>query len=164
MNSLSRGWLIGLSFILALILSIVSLPAWAQPWRPLWIPLVLAYWSMALPEHMRLSAVWALGLFVDILQGALLGTHAMGMMLFAYAVIFAHGRLRILPRAHQALSIGMYLLAYKTLEELISELLGRSQWNWAWWTPVLSSVLFWPMVFLLLRQLRRRYIHVMPRR
>ncbi|MCB1617470.1 MAG: rod shape-determining protein MreD, partial [Pseudomonadales bacterium] len=49
------NWLvILLTFVIALLLEVVPLPADWQPWRPTWALLCLIYWTMALPERIGL--------------------------------------------------------------------------------------------------------------
>ena len=73
MKKTDRYWIIGVSFLPAIILAMIPLPTWLQPWRPSWVPMVLAYWCMALPDHVSLLVVWGVGLLLDIYQGRLLG-------------------------------------------------------------------------------------------
>ena len=50
-------WVIILSFLLALMLTAIPLPIWAQAWRPAWVAMVLIYWCVALPE--RIGVLYA---------------------------------------------------------------------------------------------------------
>lgn len=42
-----NGWFVWFSLVFALLLSVASLPTFMQVGRPLWLGLMLAYWSRA---------------------------------------------------------------------------------------------------------------------
>ena len=39
----NRLWVIGLTFVIALMLTAMPLPQWASAWRPAWVAMVLVY-------------------------------------------------------------------------------------------------------------------------
>ncbi|CAM5499075.1 hypothetical protein SSTU70S_02066 [Stutzerimonas stutzeri] len=55
-----NGWVIWLSLLVALLLSIAPMPASTELARPLWLGLVIAFWSLALPHRggMGLARLW----------------------------------------------------------------------------------------------------------
>ena len=63
------GGVILVTFIAALLLTIIPLPDWARYLRPDWVGLVLIYWCLALPERVGVSTGWFMGLLVDLLTG-----------------------------------------------------------------------------------------------
>ena len=75
------GWVILLSFMLALLLDIIPLPLWVDRFRPDWPALILIYWSMALPHRVGIGSAWVLGLLVDAAKGTLIGQHALALLL-----------------------------------------------------------------------------------
>ena len=66
MDDRSSGmWVIALTFIIAMLFSVVSLPEFV-PWelgylRPEWVVLVLVYWVVALPQRIGLVLAWVIG-------------------------------------------------------------------------------------------------------
>ena len=66
-NNHHCGWVIVLSFIIALILTIVPLSESFAPARPEFAALFLIYWNMALPHRVGVGVGWTLGLFVDVI-------------------------------------------------------------------------------------------------
>ncbi len=68
-----------ISFVAALVLAIVPLPAALAAYRPDWVPLVLIFWGLMAPERIGLLTAFAMGLALDTLSGALLGQHALAM-------------------------------------------------------------------------------------
>ncbi len=67
------NWVIVLSLLIALVLTLLPLPPWAAPYRPDWVALALIYWCLALPERVSVGIGWSMGLLLDGLSGTLLG-------------------------------------------------------------------------------------------
>ena len=144
-----------LTFIIAMMLMLMPLPDWAQAYRPEWLMLVLIYWCMALPNKVGIGIAWILGLCVDVIQGALLGQHAIGFAITAYIAIRFHQRVRNYPLHQQSLFVGMILLPYMSISLWILGILGEDPKSWLYWAPVLTSVLIWPWIYLVMRAIRR---------
>ena len=151
------GSMIILSFIFALILTIIPLPDWARLGRPDWVGLVLIYWCLALPDRVGVSYAFILGLLVDILTGALLGQNALGLTIVAYLTLNLHQRLRLYPVWQQSLTVLLLLAIHQLLNLWITRVIGRPPQNWTYWIPSIAGMLIWPLVFLSLRQLRRQF-------
>ena len=151
------GWVIGLSFVVALVLMLLPLPGWAEPYRPEWVLLVLIYWAIALPGRVGVGTGWVLGLLMDTLQGSLLGQHALALAVVAYLAIALHQRVRVFPLWQQALT-ELLLVGLKQLLVLwIRGGTGQVPTSWNYWLPSLTSMLLWPWVFIILRDMRRRF-------
>jgi rod shape-determining protein MreD len=154
-----RGfWAILASFALAMLLTAVPLPDWAGPWRPAWIALVLGYWNVALPERVGVGIAWFVGLLTDVLLGTLLGQHALGYAILAYLLVRSHKRIRMFPLAQQAVFFGGAMFVAYLIMLWVRLLIGLPSLPWHYWLPCLTSVLFWPWVFVILRDVRRRMI------
>ena len=85
----------GLTLFVAFMLTIMPLPDWVVEFRPDWVTLVLIYWAMALPTKVGVTTAWLAGLMLDVSHGAILGQHALGLMLVIYIVHIQHQRLRV---------------------------------------------------------------------
>lgn len=156
MSGRGTFWPIALSLLLALALSAVPLPEWANAWRPAWVPMVLIYWCLALPERVGVGTGWLLGLVLDVLRGSLLGQHALSLAVLAFFAISGHQRVRMFPLWQQALLVGLMLLVYITLGNWVAVLVGQGARPGIGWASALSSALLWPWLFILLRDVRRR--------
>ena len=108
------GWAIAATFIIALVLTMLDLPDWAETARPEWVAMVLIYWCMALPQRVGVGIAWVLGLMLDVTRGAILGQYAMALALVAYLTVVLHRRLRIYPLWQQALVVWM-LIAFEQM-------------------------------------------------
>lgn len=157
MNDLRpKPWVIPGTLVLALMLTIVPLPDWAVRLHPDWAALALIYWVMALPHRVGVGIGWVYGLLLDVLKGALLGQHALGLALVAYLAQHLHQRVRVFPPWQQAISVGLMLLPYMLISLWIRGMVGRAPGTWWYWAPLFTSMLVWPLVFVVLRGLRRR--------
>lgn len=151
------GWLILLSFVLALALTIVPLPAMLELFRPEWLAMVLIYWCMAVPTRVGVSIGWLVGLMLDVSRDALLGQYALAFAVIAFLTLHLHQRLRIFPLWQQALSVGVLITLECLIVLWIKGLTGQSPGIWKMLVPAFSSLLFWPVIYLLLRYMRRAY-------
>ncbi|MEJ2059282.1 MAG: rod shape-determining protein MreD [Acidihalobacter sp.] len=155
-NAFCRPWVIPLSLVAAYMLTIIPLPTWAIAFRPDWAAMALIYWTMALPNRFGVGAGWITGLFMDVLTGTLLGQHAMAFAILAYVSIRLHQRIRVFPLWQQAITVGAMLAITRLLSLWVDGITGMAPGTWLYWAPLISSMLLWPWLFLLLRQIRRR--------
>ena len=149
--------LIVISFVIAVMLMALPLPDWAVNWRPAWVALVLIYWCMAIPDRVGIAVGWFLGLILDVQQGTLLGQNALGLTLIAFLTIKSYQRMRVYPLAQQAVLICFYLLFYELIMLVIMGYTGTGSRDWTYWMPAITSMLLWPWLFVILRDLRRKY-------
>jgi rod shape-determining protein MreD len=138
-------------------LTALPLPEWAVNWRPAWVAMVLIYWCMALPERVGIGVSWMLGVLLDVQQGTVLGQHALGLALVAYITIKSHQRLRVFPLFQQALVVCGYILLFQFIVLWIKGMLGIPPRHWSYWMPAFSSMLLWPWIFIVLRDVRRKF-------
>jgi rod shape-determining protein MreD len=151
-----NGIIIG-SFMLAIILTAWPLPDWLTNWRPAWVPIFLIYWCMAIPDRVGIAVAWFLGLLLDVIHSNILGQNALGMVLIAYITLNSYHRMRVFPLAQQAFVVFAYLLLYELIMYVISIYTVNRLLDWTYWMPAVTSMFLWPWVFVLLRDLRRKY-------
>jgi rod shape-determining protein MreD len=151
------GWIIIASFVVALALTILPLPNWLGMIRPEWVALVLIYWCMALPGRVGVGFAWTIGLLLDVLRAGLLGQHALSLAIVAYITLQFYQRIRVFPLWQQAISVLILILLHLLLQLWIKGISGNPPPALAFLLPALSSMLLWPLMFLGLRRLRRRY-------
>jgi rod shape-determining protein MreD len=146
------------SFIVALMMTALPLPEWAANWRPAWVAMVLIYWCMALPNKVNIGVAWIAGIIMDVLQGTLLGQNALGLVLLAFITIKVHQRIRMFPLTQQALFVMVLILLYQLMSLWVRGLMGVPPRTWTYWTPAITSMVLWPWLFIILRDIRRKYI------
>ncbi len=145
------------TLLLALVLSVLPMPAEMAFYRPHWVALALIYWCMALPEKVGVGFAFLCGLLLDILTGTLLGQHAFGLSLVAYLTLKSYRRVRVFPLWQQAIFVAVLLLLERVLFFWVNGALGLPTSSPAAWTTPLIGGLLWPWTFIILRDLRRRF-------
>ncbi|XOV79568.1 MAG: rod shape-determining protein MreD [Aestuariibacter sp.] len=152
-----KHYIIGISILLALMLQIMPMPIMADPYRPDWLLLVIAYWSLALPHRVSIGVAFFNGLILDILLGTTLGVHSLAMTIVVYILSANYLRLRNYSVWQQAMIVGVLGALYHLLVFWLLRLLNDVDFQFAFLWPVLTSMVFWPWVFGLLRKVRRQF-------
>jgi len=145
------------SLIVALMLHMWPLPEWMEYFRPEWLTLVFIYWALAVPEQVGITMAWLAGLLLDVTQGAILGQHAVGMVIVVFVIQLEYQRIRVFSLAQQALVVLLLLLLKQLLVLWVSGIVGRSTDLGLYFMPSLTGALVWPWMFIVLRDLRRRF-------
>lgn len=160
MQTKSSGTLaLYLSLFAAMGLSIAPWPNSVASIMPNWVLLSLMYWCIALPHKISVGTSWVVGLLVDVLSGSLLGQNA---LIYSITALFAHKlylRLRNYRVWQQAIFILFFMLFMQLLSLWISQLESRisSTYTYSYWYQSISSAIIWPIIFLFLRLIRRRF-------
>lgn len=148
-------WVILLSFFIAYLLAIVPFPEWALNYRPQWVLIVLIYWIMALPYRIGIGFAWVAGLLLDILEGSLLGMHALAFAMTAYITLSLHQRLRMFSSVQQSglvlALIGLHMMMVYWIKIITNQTVSSGL---LFLLGALSSAFLWPWLFVFLRQLR----------
>jgi rod shape-determining protein MreD len=152
-----NGWVIWVTLLLGLLLSVAPMPDFMEIGRPLWLAMFLTFWTLALPHRVGLSTAWVFGLAEDVLYGNLLGQNALILSLVVFLVQSLQQRLRVFPIWQQ----GFVLLVVFGISQLVqlwlNTLTGNRPPTLVFLTPSLVSALLWPWVYLVLRDLRTRF-------
>jgi len=152
----TRGRLIILgTFLVALVLTILPWPVWTEQYRPDWVAMVLIYWCMALPGRVGVGTGFGAGLVLDVLYGSMLGENALAKTLIAFLTVRFHLQLRMFPRWQQAVVVLVLVAANNLLVLWIKHLAGFSPSTWNYITPSIVSMIIWPWLFVILRDIRR---------
>jgi len=146
-----------LSFVIALMLTVMPLPDWAEEIRPQWVVLVLIYWAMALPQRVSVGSGWVMGLLLDVVNDAVLGQHALALAFIAFLTAHLHQRLRVFPQSQQAIVILVFCVIYNLITLWIKGITGTAPSVWLIVIPSFTTALVWPLIFIILRHARRFY-------
>ncbi|MBD3648201.1 MAG: rod shape-determining protein MreD [Pseudomonadales bacterium] len=154
-------WVIALSFIMAMILTVISMPRFVPAelgyLRPEWVALVLIYWVIALPQRIGIVAAWVIGMLVDVLLGTLLGQHALAFIFIAYIASTLYQRMRMFSVWQQSLIVFAIIGLNQLINFWIESIAGQVEWSIWYLFPSIVSAMLWPWVFLILRYMRRTF-------
>lgn len=143
--------------IIAFLLTLLPMPEWTIWLRPAWVLMVLIYWSMTVPYRVNIGVAWVVGIFLDVLQGTLLGEHALAFIMVIYIVVKMQTRFALFPILQQSLTVFILSLLYQFIIFCIQGFLGELPKNWLYWATSLTTMLLWPWVYLLMNDCRRRF-------
>ena len=135
-----------LSALVALGLAILPLPKVLEPVRPDFLVLVVLYWSIEQPRAGGLTLAFFGGLALDIVNGVVLGQHALALTLTAAWATNLRLRIRVFSILSQTLTIFALLTGYQFLLFWIDGATGNPVTTLSrWLAPVIGAVL-WPVM------------------
>lgn len=143
--------ILAITIIIAMILVIVPIPDSLRLFRPEWVLMALFYWAMALPERVGIGYAWLVGLLMDVMVGGALGILAFSYALVIYLILNFHLQLRQYPLWQQALIIMSLVLLVSIIKVIFSPAVA----GWNVWMPAVVSTLVWPIIYIMLRKIRR---------
>jgi rod shape-determining protein MreD len=155
-NSYSWLAIVG-TFLVAILLTLLPMPVWTVWLRPAWVMMVLIYWAMVVPYQVSIGTAWIVGILLDVLNGTLLGEHAVALTVVTYFVLRMHAQLRMYPMLQQGLWVFLFALIYQLILYCIQGVIGELPKTWLYWSSSVTSMLLWPWIFILLRDYRRRF-------
>jgi len=149
-------WPVWLVLVIAAALELLPLPAAASALRPPWTAMLVIYWALMWPGRFGVGSAFLIGLLLDLLQGSLLGQHALSLSAVAYLVLRFHLQMRIFPLWQLTVTVFFLLCVEAFLRLWIDGMAGDARLGLARWAPALSGLVVWPLVMALLDRLRER--------
>ncbi len=120
--------------------------------------LVVIYWAMALPDKIGLISAWVLGFFVDVLEGSLLGLNGLVLALVTYLVLSLYSTLTHVYHA-AASQYYFYVGRYSSISFFLILTVSNQNTspNLMFLVSAVTSAIVWPIVFYILRYMRRTF-------
>lgn len=147
-------WILPVSLLIALLLTLLPMPPVLQGLRPYWLALAMAYWVIEDPERVGLGFAFLIGLAADLVVGSLFGEQALRLVVITFILQRFRARLRFFPMSQQALAIGALLLNDRIVTAAVHLAVGETvPASTSWFSP-LVGMLLWVPVFVLLDGLR----------
>lgn len=149
---------IGASLVAAFVLNMVLNMGLSQSaaWRPDFVALGLAFWSVHQPRRVGLGLAFMFGLFMDVHLGAPLGVHSLAYSVLTFFAVALHRRLLWFGVPAQALQILPLLAVAHLIELLLRMLAGGSFPGIALLAAPLFEALLWPPLSMVLLAPQRR--------
>jgi rod shape-determining protein MreD len=145
-----------ISTVGALALAIIPLPNALDALRPDFLVLVVFYWSIESPRAGGLALAFVAGLALDVINGVVLGQHALALTLTAGWATHLRLRLRVFSILSQTLTIFALLSAYQFILFWVDGATGNPVTSFGrWLAPVIGGVI-WPLLAGTLSRVRER--------
>jgi rod shape-determining protein MreD len=155
---MSRGrtspLLLWLVLLVAALLSAVPLPAALDVFRPPWVTMAIIYWAMMWPRTCGIVTAWLIGLILDVLQGSMLGQHALALSVVAYFTLRFHLQIRIFPLWQLTMTVFALLAIDAFIVFWADGIAGLPTSGAARWTQVIAGAVVWPPVMAIFDRLR----------
>jgi len=157
--------LIFLTLFIALYLDSYLFTAGFKTIKPTFVLLTLIYWNMALPDRVGIVAALSFGIFVDLIEGSLLGLHGILFVLITYVCQRFFYQFRVSPLWQQSFILFFLFILYKQVFAIDFLNINENLINYSDNTYLLNSLLFaslsaliWSPLLLILRYYRRRWV------
>jgi rod shape-determining protein MreD len=151
-----RQWPVWIVLIAMCSLSSLPLPDIVTPFRPPWATMAVIYWIMMWPRTFGLGTAWTVGLILDVLQGELLGQHALALTVVGYLMQRFHLQIRIFPLWQLTMTVFALLAIEAFVLFWIDGVAGNPPVGLSRWTQVLAGAILWPLVMALMDRIRER--------
>jgi rod shape-determining protein MreD len=152
----SRRLPIIMTFVFGLMLTIMPLPDSVAAFRPDWLAMLVIFWAMRLPRTWSVGTAWVVGIVLDASQGTLLGQHALALCCVAFITVRFHLLMRVFPLPQLTATVFPILATYQFLLFWINGVAGVNAPAIAYWGPVISGTVLWPIVMAFLSGMRYR--------
>ena len=140
----------------ALMLTMMPLPAAISAFRPDWVTMIVIFWAISVPRSYSVGTAWIVGILVDVTQGTLLGQHALALCSVAFITVRFHLLMRVFPLLQLTATVFALLAVHQFLLFWINGVAGVNAPSVSYWGPVLTSTLIWPLLYTLLSGVRYR--------
>ncbi len=144
-----RNWFIVITLMLALLLNMI--PLGRLPGIPDWAAVVLIFWCIHQPLKAGMGAAFLIGLIMDVVDGSVLGQHALAYVVVAFVATGLSRRILWFPLAQQALHVLPMLLGSQLIMVVIRLIAGGEFPGIGWFLSSIVAALLWhPLTYLLL--------------
>ena len=164
-RDLKNQLLIFTTLFVALFIDTYLFPSHFQILKPTFVLLTLIYWNMALPDRIGITAAFLFGIFVDLIEGSLLGLHGILFILITYTCQRFFYQFRVSPLWQQSFILFFMFFLYKQVFALDLTNTNLELTNFSDSYFFMNSFLFalfssfiWSPIFLILRFFRRRWV------
>ena len=157
MTKAHATWVIHLSLLIALLIVLLPIPMDWRFLRPDIAALVLFYWALALPHRVGVATAFALGMGLDLIEGAPLGLSSPGLMLATLILQFNYQRIRQFDPIQQSVVILVLMLLSTGIEQLLRNVTGVPALSAGALFALLFSMACWIPLRAVLRYSRRYY-------
>ncbi len=145
----ARAWFVIFSLSLALLLNLI--PFGRLPLVPDWVALVLTFWCVHQPLRVGMGSAFFLGLLMDIVDGSVMGQHALAYVPLAFAAGGLSRRILWFQLGRQALHVLPMLLTAQIVM-VVARMVGGGEFPGILFflSSFVAALLWHPLTYLLL--------------
>ena len=140
--------------IFALIIGAISLPLVIELSSPLWMLVCFVYWLIYTNGKWIYLSALILGLLMDVLQGGILGQHALSLVISSAFIFNVKKSFFVSNLTTQQVYIFLGSLIYLIIFLLIHILVQGFDFSWLILISPFSSAIIWPVIRFLLAKLK----------
>lgn len=145
----ARSWFVAASLALALLLN--TIPLGRLPGIPDFVALVLTFWCIREPLKIGMGIAFLFGLGMDVIDGSLMGQHALAYTLLAFGANSLSRRILWFPMIEQAMQVFPLLLLVKIVMLVIRMMTGALFPGFSYFMgSIVAALLWYPMTYMLL--------------
>lgn len=145
----ARPGFIRLTLVLAFLLNLLPTSYW--PFFPDWVMLVVLFWSVRAPLTVGTGTAFLLGILMDVVDGSLMGQHALAYVLISYAGRVLSGRILWLPLRQQVMHVLPILFVGVLIEVLVRWFAGDEFPGYLYLVqPLVTGLLWAPATYVLM--------------
>lgn len=147
------GFILGTTLI-ALALNMLPWPD--VRWVPDFLAIVIVFWCTHQPRKIGMGFAFVLGLAMDVVNGTLIGQHALAYTLLAFGAFVIHRRMHWFTQWQQSLHVLVLLLIAQTVMLIVRMIAGGTFPGLLIYFGSFVSALLWPVITFVLFSPQRR--------
>lgn len=135
-----------ITFMCALLLSLLPLPYHLKWLMPNWLVLVLIYWTVFIPKLIGILFTFILGIIIDLLLGNLIGTTSLCLLPVAFFADLLCYKFRSFNIWQQFLMIAVLVGISQLIRLWIQLYIHHPPINLIYWANIPISTITWPLL------------------
>ena len=152
MRARDPAFVIPLSFLAGVLLTLAPIPPQLAWWRPEWLLMLVIFWVFNQPSYVGIWTAFALGLVMDLVMGARLGLHPASFVVVAWLARVVALRLRVLSWSLSGAVMVMLTALALAIRYVLEMIYGNPPQTFQYALPIIGSALCWPVVSAILQR------------
>jgi rod shape-determining protein MreD len=143
-------------YVLAILLTIIFMPASIASLRPFIMVLLLYYWAMQPINMLPVFWVWCFGLLLDLVSGTTLGQHALVLVIIDLALKEVRPRLSLYGFWQHSLLMLLLVIFYVLLQSWFMINISNIMVSSDYYFGVIGTMFVWAIMYFVMRSGRRK--------
>lgn len=154
-KSITAIFIVSITFIIALLLSILPMPSYLKWMMPNWLALVLIYWMVFMPKLIGIAYIFLLTCAIDILLGNFIGTMGLCLLPIAFFADLLCYKFRTFSIGQQFLMISVLVGVGQLIRLWVQLYIHHPPSNIMYWVNVPISTITWPLLCMFLHMFNK---------